>query len=211
MSTAWELFIDNLDWMGWNLFLGFIPVVLSWVLFNDRSQIIFKHSLGYSLGQSWGYRLLWWVGTLVFLLFLPNAAYIVTDIIHLVNDIYVPEITKKGLILLIIPQYICFLSLGFYGYVLSVVNLADYLLKQKIIAKPLGLELGINLICAVGVYLGRFNRLNSWDVVTQPVALGRVVVDNLDSLHFGIFTLFFFGVITILYFAVKNLSQKFEF
>lgn len=206
MYTAWELFINNLDWMGWNLFLGFIPVFLSWILFSDRSSIISKQSQGHSL-----VHILWWLGAVVFILFLPNAAYIVTDIIHLVNDVYVPEITKKGLILLIIPQYICFLSLGFYGYVLSVTNLTNYLLRQKIIAEPLGLELGIHFICAVGVYLGRFNRLNSWDVVTQPAALGRVVVDNLDSLHFGMFTLIFFGVITVLYFAVKNLSQKFEF
>ncbi len=195
MSIAKELFATNLGWMAWNLFLAFIPFALSLILFNRQNYNV----------RNWR-KFLWWLGVLAFILFLPNAPYIATDIIHLINDVKEPDITRKGLFFLIIPQYICFLGLGFQFYVLSLTRLCNYLQQRHIINQAIGLELGINLICAVGVYLGRFNRLNSWNVINKPIHLVQTVLDNLESLHFLGFTLVLFGVITLLYYLFKQLN-----
>ncbi len=66
--SAWQLFNLSTARIVWNSFLAFIPFILSFWLFRttlDRS-------------------LLWWLILLVFVLFLPNAPYILTDSIHLI-------------------------------------------------------------------------------------------------------------------------------
>ncbi|AFY74708.1 putative membrane protein [Synechococcus sp. PCC 7502] len=198
MSTAWELFTTNLGWMGWNLFLAFLPLALSLVLFKHNSKNWSNHR----------HNLIWWLGVGAFLAFLPNAAYILTDIIHLVDNLEEP-ISRSGLLLLILPQYSCFFVAGFLCYVFSLQRLSDYLKSLNLISTGIWFELGIHLLSAVGVYLGRFNRLNSWNIVTKPIALVRIVLDNLDSQHFVGFTLLFFVVITCLYYLCKRLSILF--
>ncbi len=195
MFIAWDLFTANFGWMGWNLFLAFIPLALSLILFNHNQRSY----------KDWR-NLLWWLGFLIFVLFLPNAPYIATDVIHLINDLREPEISRTGLLFLIIPQYVFFLVAGFECYVMSLINLYTYLQSRNTINQAIWLELAINFVCAVGVYLGRFNRLNSWNIVTKPIRLARAVTDNLDSYHFVIFTLLFFIVITTLYYLFKGAS-----
>jgi uncharacterized membrane protein len=199
MSVAWELFTTNFRWMGWNLFLAFIPLALSLILFK-RPNHIPRNSDRVLPRLAWGF------GVLVFILFLPNAAYTTTDIIHLVRNMREPDLSRSGLLFLLIPQYIFFFVAGFQCYVLSLNKLSNYLRQQNLINRVIWFELGINLICAVGVYLGRFNRLNSWNIVTKPRILIHTITDNLDSLHFLIFTLLFFGVTTILYYACKRVN-----
>jgi len=199
MSIAWELFTKNFTWMGWNLFLAFIPLALSFVLFKRSNQIPRYPS------QVWQ-NLAWVIGVLVFMLFLPNAAYITTDIIHLVSNLREPDLSRSGLVFLLIPQYTCFLVAGFQCYVLSLNKLSEYLRQRNTIDHRIWFELGINLICSVGMYLGRFNRLNSWNVVTKPVKLMHTVTDNLNSVHFLVFTLLFFGVTSGLYYLFNQVN-----
>ncbi len=201
MFIAWEIFVSNLRWMSWNLFLAVIPLALSLVLFKPQQPI----------PKNWT-NLVWWLGVLVFILFLPNAAYITTDIIHLVDDIREPDISGKGLLLLIFPQYFCFMAAGFQCYFLSLTKLSDYLRRQNMITPGIWFELGINLLCAVGVYLGRFNRLNSWNVVTKPLTLLNTIAENLGRLnlpHFLFFTLLFFGVTSALFYLFKRVGLSF--
>ena len=74
MTEAFEYFVGNFQWMGWNLFLAIIPCVLSFILFARRSpRRLSKNPI-------------WWFGLAVFILFLPNAPYIITDIIHFVDN-----------------------------------------------------------------------------------------------------------------------------
>lgn len=199
MSVAWELFTTNLRWMGWNLFLAFIPLALSLFLFNNQ-----KYPPN-NTNRVWQ-NLTWGLGVLVFILFLPNAAYTTTDIIHLVRNLREPDLSRSGLLFLLIPQYTFFFVAGFQCYVVSLTKLSEYLHQRHLIKHDIWFELAINLICAVGVYLGRFNRLNSWNIVTKPRILIDTVTDNLDSMHFLVFTLLFFGVTTIFYYICKRIN-----
>jgi uncharacterized membrane protein len=60
------------SWIPWNLFLAFIPLILSYWLFLVQNNKPF---------------LLWWLTLIIFIAFLPNAPYLLTDIIHLVDAI----------------------------------------------------------------------------------------------------------------------------
>ena len=151
LQNAWQLFNLSTERIVWNSFLALIPFVLSIWLFRV------------SLSRS----LLWWLIFFVFVLFLPNAPYILTDSIHLIS--YIHQGYAKSLILLVlIPQYSIFIFIGFQLYVLSLLNLESYCDKHNLKASILPVELILHFLSAVGIYLGRFLRLNSWDLVTKP-------------------------------------------
>ncbi len=203
MTAAFEQFLDNFRWMGWNLFLAIIPCVLSFILFGKR----FAKRSPKQLPQN----LIWWLGLAIFILFLPNAPYILTDIIHFVDDSRSPEISPNGVIFVLIPQYIVLLLLGFQCYVLSIIHLTEYLGRLKLIKNAAWLEVSINLICAIGVYWGRVNRLNSWHVLTQPRRLIHDAIDNLDNPNFFFGTILFFTIFTGFYYIFKWINLAISF
>ena len=161
IALAWEILLKNSLWMGWNLFLAFIPLFLSfWIFHSTKSR-----------------SLLWWAGCLVFVAFLPNAPYVLTDTIHLIEDIrqnYSPWIVT----LVLIPLYTLFILLGFEAYVLSLLNLGNYLKQQGFKRLILPAELFLHGLSAIGIYLGRFLRFNSWDIVTRLDTLTAAILDD---------------------------------
>jgi uncharacterized membrane protein len=198
MTESMTQFIHNLRWMGWNLFLAFIPLVLSLILFAKRSPKLHRHPF-------------WWFSLGILILFLPNAPYILTDIIHFVSDVRLPNVTENGIIFILIPQYTAFLLLGFQCYVISLMRLTDYLIKQKFINNAIPLELVIHFLCAIGVYWGRFNRLNSWDVFTQPKLVIQDGIANFLNPNFYVGTFLFFIIFTLLYYICKLINQAIAF
>ena len=135
----------------WNLFLAWIPYGLSLLplLYHDKLNNLFL--------------LIPLVG--VWLLFFPNAPYIVTDLFHLMPRNGVPF--WYDLMLLA--------SSAWAGLMLGMVSLTNI---QAIVAKKLGnvfawsFSLIALVLCSFGVYLGRFERWNSWDLMTNPFQLG---------------------------------------
>ena len=149
--------------------------------------------------------LLWWVGFLVFITFLPNAPYILTDIIHLIDDIR--RYSSVWIITLaIIPQYLLFMLLGFQAYVLSVIYLGDYLRRQGWGKFILWVELVVHGLNAIGIYLGRFQRFNTWHIITQPDALFSGLMNDLVGKFPALVMAVTFVVITILYWLMKQVS-----
>jgi uncharacterized membrane protein len=199
MTEAFELFWGNLRWMGWNLFLAIIPCALSFILFSKRSPKRLSRNP------------IWWIGFLLFVLFLPNAPYIITDIIHFVNEVRLPNISANGIIFVLIPQYLIFLLLGFQCYAISLVKFIQYLQWIKLLKNAIWLELSINLICAIGVYWGRVNRLNSWDVFTQPSQVIDDALKNLENPNFFLGTGIFFIIFTSLYYIFKWVNVAIAF
>lgn len=200
MTEALELFWGNLSgFMTWNLFLAIIPCVLSFILFAMRSP------------KRLPLNPIWWFGLVIFILFLPNAPYIITDIIHFVDDARATDVSDNGVIFVLIPQYIVFILLGFQCYVVSVLKLIKYLSWLKLIKNTTWLEVSINFICAIGVYWGRFNRLNSWDVFTNPKNVIRDAIHNFTSPNFFVGTILFFIIFTSLYYIFKWINLAISF
>ncbi len=144
----------NVGWMSWNLFLAFIPLAVSvWIFRIKRRR-----------------SLVWWLGFLVFFSFLPNAPYLLTDIIHLIHDIRRVE-SVWMITLVLIPVYLVVIFAGLEAYVISLINWGYYLHRIGKSQWILWVELISHALCAVGIYWGRFLRFNSWDFITQPDAV----------------------------------------
>lgn len=197
IDAAWQLFLENFNWMAWNLFLALIPLALSIILFNLPLFSAFRFNLK---------SLLWGIGFIIYIAFLPNAPYVLTDLIHLVENVKENN-SLMMIVLVLFPQYFLFTLIGFTAYVLSVINLAKFLKskgwQQKQIVTA---ELVIHALSAIGVYLGRFLRFNSWHIITElPDLINSLIYDLIGKRPIIIMTIMFI-VLTILYWIMKQIT-----
>ena len=131
----------------WNLFLAWIPLFLTYH---------FRHGKGYLVRNI--ILLTGW------LLFFPNALYLVTDLVHLGDRDDAPQWFD---IILLFSGVMNGLMLG-YASIIKV----DIFLRNYFTVRKVNFLLLVSLfIGSFGVYLGRFLRWNSWDVVTKPGSL----------------------------------------
>ncbi|WOD39212.1 DUF1361 domain-containing protein [Nodosilinea sp. E11] len=172
--------IPRLMW-GWSNIVGDGGAVtllqLLWLLVVIAIAAAMSIAIFHKKQTSQGW--LWWVGLAMFLAFLPNAPYVLTDIIHLIRGTSAGQTPIWVVALVFIPIHAVAILLGFQAYVISILNLAIYLKQQGAKALILPIELTIHALCAVGIYLGRFLRFNSWDLVVAPT---DVITDTLDVL-----------------------------
>lgn len=204
-GQALQILVSNADWMGWNLFLAIVPLVLSVFLFRHvqfgSTTIAFSPAGLRKRHQS----MLWWLGVVVFVAFLPNAPYILTDIIHFIS--HVQRGASAWLItLVLIPLYVLFLVAGFEAYVLSLINVGYYLNRNGFAQYVLPIEISLHALSAIGIYLGRFLRFNSWDLITRLHSVVQSVVDDLTATEAIIAMIVTFLVVTGLYALVKPLN-----
>jgi len=141
----------------WNLALAWIPLVLAVLLAAAYSQRRSAVEL-IVLAAAW-------------LVFLPNAPYVLTDFIHLGSE------HRQFDAILLASFAFTSLALGF----------SSLLLVQLVVTRAAGAAIGwlvalsSLLAASVGIYLGRIVRLNSWDVVQRPALLAQIVRDRLDD------------------------------
>ncbi|WP_414564181.1 MULTISPECIES: DUF1361 domain-containing protein [unclassified Anabaena] len=192
IATFLQILRFNMRWMTWNLFLAFIPLALSVWLFRTRR------------GRSW----VWWLGFLVFFAFLPNAPYLLTDVIHFVDDIRRIE-SVWMITLVLIPIYLLVILAGFEAYVISLINLGYYLHRIGKSQWILGAEMITHALCAIGIYWGRFLRFNSWDFVTQPDAILTKGIEELLGRQPLVITAITFVILAGLYWIMKRASLSF--
>ncbi len=182
----------NVRWMSWNLFLAFIPLALSIWLFRTGR----------------GRSLVWWLGFLVFYAFLPNAPYLLTDVIHLIDDIR--QIQSVWIItLILIPVYLLVILSGFEAYVISLINLGHYLHRTGKSKWILWVELITHALSAVGIFWGRFLRFNSWDFITQPDALLIKGADETLGKQPLLIIAITFVILTCLHWIMKRVTLGF--
>lgn len=134
----------------WNLVLAWIPMVLA-IAFD----LVERRLWLLPLGLGW-------------LAFLPNAPYLVTDLVHL-GEGY--ELWRHVL------QY------GFAAWTGILLGVVSLLLVHRRLGDEFGgfwgwLAVVLSVAaCAVGVVIGRFQRWNSWDLVTRPDAVVAATFD----------------------------------
>jgi uncharacterized membrane protein len=136
-------------WLWWNLFLAWLPALAALAAYNLPAWPKLWRSLSLTAcGIFW-------------LAFLPNASYLITDVIH-----FRP---MQG-----VPYWfdlILFIAFAWTGAFLGIVSL---LLMQELVRRASGrivswvFALAVLALNGFGVYLGRFQRWNSWDVVFNP-------------------------------------------
>lgn len=156
-------------------------------------------------GKQGARSLLWWLGFMVFVAFLPNAPYVLTDIIHLIEDI------RQGysiwiISLALIPQYLLFMLIGFQAYVLSLIYLGEYLKRHAWSQYIWPAELLLHALSSIGIYLGRFKRFNSWHILTQPDQLVMSIFNDLTGKKPVLVMIVTFLIIAGLYSLMKQVT-----
>jgi uncharacterized membrane protein len=131
----------------WNLILAWIPLLLALVVYDRyrRGAAILPLSPALAL----------------WLLFLPNAPYIVTDFVHLSASSPAP-LWLDGVELS---------AFAWTGLLLGFVSLylVHAVARHRFGPRPAWLGvLAVLALVSAGVYLGRVKRWNSWDLITQP-------------------------------------------
>lgn len=146
------------NWMGvgllWNLLLASVPLV--WAAAFQSALESKRRVLAALCFALW-------------LLFLPNAPYLLTDLIHLGPRPPVP----LWFVLVVL------LSCAGTGTLLGYLSLGTV---HHVVERSFGTVWGWGIVvgslglCGFGIYVGRFLRWNSWDALTRPIALLRDIV-----------------------------------
>jgi uncharacterized membrane protein len=167
----------------WNLILGWLPVVFA---------IWLSHRLRHSRWLSAGNLVL----TALWLGFLPNSFYLVSDLIHL-------QITGEVSVLY---DAVLFMSFIFNGYVAGFMSI--YVVHKEVLRR-LGedtshlLISGVLLLSSLAIYLGRALRWNTWDVLVNPAGIlfdvSEQVINPVSHPQSVVTTLTFFMLLGSMY------------
>ena len=150
---------------------------LSWNLALAAVPLVFAAAAVGLVRLRWTYASL--AMLLPWLLFLPNAPYILTDLMHL--KVRAPIPLWYDLIMLL-SFALTGLLLGFLS-MMCVERVLRPLFKRPVIMVFHGAVL---FLCGFGIYLGRFLRWNSWEIATRPKSFLHVVGDRiLDPTEHG--------------------------
>ncbi len=176
--------------LPWNLFLAFIPYLITGWLLSDKS--IEKRKIQLILGLG------------AWLLFIPNSFYIITDLIHFTRIRTAP----KWFDLLLI------FSFAWNGILFGIVSIRRV---ELLIIRLRGKQFSFLMVFVVmwlsafGVYIGRFLRYNSWDVITNPFSLAGEIADMLihpfDKEYAWGMTLCYSVFMTFLYLTIKKFGD----
>jgi uncharacterized membrane protein len=172
----------------WNLFLAFVPYVIS------------RQMTEASIRSKW--KFLFYV--FVWLLFVPNAFYIITDLFHLDINETVPLWYDLALLL----------SFAWSGILFGILSVRQ---MEKLFEKHFSKKFDLLFILPVmalngfGIYIGRYLRFNSWDVITNPLQLIQDIIylfihplrNRFDWSMIVCYTL----LLTLIYYTMKKLSK----
>ena len=171
----------SLAYLVWNLFLAWVPYLIT----------AYGIKKGASLARFVPLFVLW-------LLFFPNAPYMVTDVIHVASGVH--HVWLDAL------EFFFFAWIALMLAAISLREMHSFLRERMSRAWS---EVSVIAICALasfGVYLGRFQRWNSWDIFTRPWALlshsyaisASIGNDSTPLLFVAIFTAFMYTVYSVM-------------
>lgn len=180
----------SFNFLLWNILLALIPLVISSiVLLQPRKKNIHK--------------LIFIIGLLLWLLFIPNAPYLITDIIHLGETKMVPILYDTFLLF----------STALLGAIIFCLSLEqiEKIISEKISPRKTSIFIFVTIfLISFGVYLGRFARFNSWDFFTSHQSLiGHIweVVNKVES-QASFYTILFFLFLFFVYWSWKHLRKN---
>lgn len=187
----------------WNLFLAWVPFIVAlMIVYIVQLQPIEKgrKALLFPLGFVW-------------LFFYPNAPYILTDYIHMRGiPFYVfrnGRFSEFNTDLLVWYDFLMNSLFILTGFLLG---FASLFLLHQVVKHTYGHAIGwgfvgiVLYVSSFGIYLGRFIRWNTWDIIANPSALLRSIVDSLHMESFA-FTMLFGSFLLLMYAALTQLMR----
>ncbi len=146
------------------------------------------------------------LGLFVWLIFYPNAPYIITDFIHI--SVYNYGFKVKDTLDFQTNFWIWydFIAIALFVWLGLMLGFISLRINQLIVmdkynkVKSWIFVIMISFLSGYGIYLGRFVRWNSWDIIINPLRLIKFVIDDLkvESINFA----FIFGVFLLLSYII---------
>jgi len=180
----------------WNLFLAWIPFILAYV----------AHAVSWR--RIWLYLV---IPVIVFLwlIFFPNAPYMLTDLQDLAR------VSTSA------PLWYDVIIVVWCSWTAMLLGIVSLYLMQNIVLRTFGryvawvFVLTVSVLSSFGIYIGRFVRLNSWDILQNPAETAMdilgVIID--PSRRLAAFTLsytFFFMFVYLLLYSFSHMLQEQE-
>lgn len=183
---------SNYSNLVWNLFLAWLPYFFS--MLTALLQRTFPQR--------------WWLlfpPAMLWLVFFPNAPYIVTDFYHL--QVRTP-----------VPLWFDIIMVAVFAWTGSFLGIVSLRTMQDIVEKYFPRWVGWIFVAfslglaGFGVYLGRFGRFNSWDIFLNPkVVIKEILTSVLNpfgNLTLVGFTVLFTGLLAVFYLTFTSLSHR---
>ena len=180
----------------WNLFLAWIPFILAYV----------AHAVSWR--RMWLYLVIPVVAFL-WLIFFPNAPYMLTDLQDLAR------VTNSA------PLWYDVIIVVWCSWTAMLLGIVSLYLMQNIVLRTFGRFVAwafvfvISALSSFGIYIGRFVRLNSWDILQNPTETAMdilgVIID--PSRRLAAFTLsytFFFMFVYLLLYSFSHMLREQE-
>ncbi|HSX49196.1 MAG TPA: DUF1361 domain-containing protein [Candidatus Saccharimonadales bacterium] len=178
-----DVFWNNFSWMAVNIFLAILPLIFLNLALKVKNNLVKV------------------VCFLLWFLFFPNTVYLLTDLQYLPGQLsrFDPKLD-----LLLIGQYLVLILVGVTTYIYSLKPLVSLLMKRY---KKIGrikwnfLVMAFNFAVSFGVFLGKIERTQSWDVFINPLRVLTQINNIIHDPNTFVF-IFLFGVlINVIYFA----------
>ena len=182
------IILFNVSWMALNISLAVLAIAFGFIFLNLKNAYL-----------KFLFFILW-------LIFIPNTIYLITDLQYLPEQFLEIENSYKALLVL---QHLTLFCLGIIFFYIGLYPL-DKMLSKKLkdkMFRNLIIILIIYLI-AFGVALGRIQRTNSWDIVFN---FSKVLENSLTLINSKLVlaSVFIFGTLSLLlYFSLKRLLKK---
>ena len=175
----------------WNLFLAFIPFIISkWMTRHAR----WKQS-----------RLKFCLGFIAWILFIPNSFYIITDLFHLHSFRNLPLWYELAVIL----------SFAWNGLLIGILSIRqmENLFEEIFPAMARVLFVyPVMFLNALGIYIGRYMRFNSWDVITDPIRLvkdiSELAIHPIEYRYAWAMVICFSVFMTLIFFSTRMFANK---
>ncbi|MFT4522482.1 MAG: putative membrane protein [Bacteroidia bacterium] len=143
----------HLAFMILNLIIACIPLIISSLISKTKNKTVS----------------LFWMG--IWLLFIPNASYLITDLVHIKQ-------IKPDLFWLDFAMLFSYAMAGILITHRSIIQMSEFIKSRVHVQFVLPFQIVIFPLIAFGIYLGRIVRLNSWDVILHPF---RTLKPEFDS------------------------------
>jgi len=195
LSFGVFLYLEKLNHLvfGWNIFLAMIPLGLTLFLIKNNLNRYFLAIL-----------------IILYILFLPNSFYLITDFIHLQESHFFTDMSTYNFDIKIWISLL-HIALGFLlGFIFG--NLSLYMIHEKV-KNRIGrhswyLIIAILFLSSVGIYIGRFLRFNSWDIV-RPITLIQKFISQINPFMLN-YTLIMTLILILSYVSFYHLFNYFR-
>ena len=178
----------------WNLFLAWIPFILAYI----------AHAISWQ--RIWLYLVIPIIAVL-WLIFFPNAPYMLTDLQDLAR------VSTSA------PLWYDVIIVVWCSWTAMLLGIVSLYLMQNIVLRTFGRFMAwafvfvISALSSFGVYIGRFARLNSWDILQDPAEtaveiLGLIIDPSRRLAAFTLSYTFFFLFVYLLLYSFSRMLQE---